>query len=121
MIDGTLYHITAAHGPQELGPGEWNPDRWRLIDIGGNDAAALAEWNRIKTPPAGWRGAVWKLLKGYDFFSLLAFVAFFVRVSWLNYCLEVCWRMAGQKVTGRVTPEMLFDLAVPQFKGANLG
>lgn len=113
VIDGTLYQITAAHGLQEIGPGAWTPSRWRLIDIGGDDADALAEWHRIKTPPAGWRGVVWRLLKGYDHFGLLAFVGVPNTVAWLNYCFEVCWRMAGHRVTGRVTPEMLIDLAVP--------
>lgn len=112
VIDGTLYHITAVHGPQELGPGEWTPSRWCLVDIGGDDAAALAEWQRIKTPPAGWRGRVWKWLKGYDHFGILAFVGVPNTVAWLNYCIESSWRMAGHRVTGRVTFEMLLYLGV---------
>jgi hypothetical protein len=113
VIGGVLHHVTAAHGPHTLQPGEWTPERWALRDVGGDDAQALAEWQRICTPPTGWRGWVWRLLKGYDHFGLLAFVGAPNTVSWLNYCFEVCWRMTGRRVTGRVTPEMLMELGLP--------
>lgn len=112
VIGGTLYHITAAHGPHTLGPGEWSPEKWRVFDIGGDDAQALDEWALICTPPTGWRGWVWRLLKGYDYFGLLAFVCVPNTVSWLDYCFEVCWRMAGRRVMGRVTPEMLIEMGL---------
>jgi hypothetical protein len=90
-------------------PGEWNPDKWDLIDYGGDDAQAIAEFEAACTPPEGWwRKFWWKITKGYDVFSLLAFVGPGVQVSWLHYCFELCYRMmTGRKPTSRITAEIL--------------
>lgn len=114
VINGTLYHSTAAHGPHSLSPGEWTPERWDLFDIGGDDQRAIAEFQAACTPPQGWWQRVWwRITKGYDTFSLLAFVGLAVRVSWLHYCFELADRMrTGKKPRGRVTPETLLVYAL---------
>ena len=112
VINNDLYHINASSGAQKIASNKWSPKNWVLIDIGGDDNQALLEWQKICTPPIGWRKWVWTLLKGYDYFSLIAFVGIPNEVNWLDYCFEVCWRMAGKKVTGRVTPEMLLELGL---------
>lgn len=114
VIDGTLYHSTAAHGPHSLPPGDWTPERWDLFDIGGDDARALAEFELACTPPRGrWQRLWWRSTRGYDTFSLLAFVGLAVRVSWLHYCFELCARMhSGEKPKERVTPEVLLLAAI---------
>jgi hypothetical protein len=80
-----------------------------LIDCGGDDARAIAEFEAACTPPEGWwRKFWWKITKGYDVFSLLAFVGPGVRVSWMHYCFELCYRMmTGRKPTSRITAEIL--------------
>jgi hypothetical protein len=90
-------------------PGEWNPDKWDLINYGGDDAQAIAAFEAACTPPKGWwRKFWWKITKGYDVFSLLAFVGPSVQVSWMHYCFELCYRMmTGRKPTSRITAEIL--------------
>jgi hypothetical protein len=90
-------------------PGEWNPDKWDLINYGGDDAQAIAAFEAACTPPEGWwRKFWWKITKGYDVFSLLAFVGPSVQVSWMHYCFELCYRMkTGRKPTARITAEIL--------------
>jgi hypothetical protein len=90
-------------------PGEWSPDKWDLIDYGGDDAQAIVEFEAACTPPEGWwRKFWWKITKGYDVFSLLAFVGPSVQVSWMHYCFELCYRMmTGRKPTSRITAEIL--------------
>ena len=109
VIDGVLYHSNFARGPHKMQPGEWNPDKWDLIDYGGDDAQAIVEFEAACTPPEGWwRKFWWKITKGYDVFSLLAFVGPGVRVAWLHYCFELCYRMmTGRKPTSRITAEIL--------------
>jgi hypothetical protein len=112
VIDGSLYHITASHGWSIAKTGEWSPDKWYLKDVGGNDARALATFLLVSTPPRGrlqhW---LWTLLKGYDFFGLVAFTGPKVGVVWLNYCFEWCWlAVTGVDSPDRVTPEMLVTL-----------
>lgn len=112
VIDGVLYHSTCARGPHALSPGQWTSAHWDLIDIGGDDAQARREFEAACTPPTGWwRRLWWRITKGYDSFSLFAFVGLAVRVSWLHYCFELCYRMrTGVKPGVRVTPEMLLTL-----------
>lgn len=113
VIDGWLYHVTAAHGYQELAPGEWTPERWDITDIGGDDARAIEIFHEVRRAPEGWRRHVWRLLKGYDWFSLLAFVLPGIRVWWLNYCFELMWLMRiGLRPTGRVTPETILTIPI---------
>jgi hypothetical protein len=109
VIDGVLYHSTLARGPHKMQPGEWSPDKWDLRDVGGDDAQAIAEFEAACTPPEGWwKRLWWKITKGYDLFSLLAFVGPGVRVSWMHYCFELCYRMmTGRKPTSRITAEIL--------------
>lgn len=113
VIDGTLYHITSADGPHTLGPGQWSPERWVLIDFGGDDALAKVRFYDATNHPQGpvkrW---VWHAVKGYDWVSLLAFAGITARVRWLHYCFELVWFMrTGQAPKFRVTPEMLILLS----------
>ena len=109
VIDGVLYHVTGSKGYDKAQPGEWDPAKWDVNDIGGDDGRAKSEFEKASTPPeGGFKRFVWKLLKGYDWFSLVAFVGPLVRVSWLNYCFELSFRMiTGEKPTFRVTTERL--------------
>jgi len=109
VIDGALYHITGSHGAQVLQPGNWTPESWLLFEVGGDDGKAIELFNDLREAPLGlFQRAIYKLTKGYDWFSLLAFVGPMVRVSWLQYCFELCWLMSrGSSPTFRVTPEML--------------
>ncbi|MGL4680763.1 MAG: hypothetical protein ACRCWC_15465 [Plesiomonas shigelloides] len=114
VIGETLYHITATQGFNKLGPGEWSPEKWTLIDVGGDDVQAQAIFNSASTPPAGRiRSWVFRLFKGYDWISLMAFAGVKINIIWLTYCFELCWYMrTGQRPTFRVTPEMLLALAL---------
>lgn len=109
VINGVLHHITGSHGLQKLPPGEWEAEKWLLVDVGGDDARAVALFDEFCKPPRGlFQRLTYKLTKGYDWFSLLAFVGPMVRVGWLMYCFELCWFMRkGQSPEFRVTPEML--------------
>ena len=96
VIGDKLYHATARKG---LHVSEYTPEHWTLIDIGGDDMAALHQF-------AEWDGA------SYDWFSLLAFVGLSVRDSSRMYCYEWCHLvMTGRAPKGRVTPETLLTLA----------
>ena len=100
VIDGHLFHATAARGLHRLGPDEWEPARWELFDV---------------DPGVG--DAVWLFMKHdgarYDWLSLLAFVGPRVRDSSRMYCFEWCWlAMTGDEPAARVTPEMLLRLTV---------
>ncbi len=98
VIDGVLYHATAARGLHSMQPGEWTPDNWRLEDVGGDDAAALDLFKKH----AGAH---------YDYIGLLAFVGFRAgRDDWM-YCFEWCYlAMTGKNPIGRVTVEKLLLL-----------
>ncbi len=112
VIGGTLYHSTAKAGPHSLS--EWHPERWVLVDVGGNDEKALESFTAIQKEPDGWfKRLVRKITKGYDFASLLAFVGVPVRDSSSVYCFELCYlMMTGKHPTDRVTPEDLLMLAI---------
>lgn len=111
VIGDTLYHSTAKQGPHKTT--EWHPERWALIDVGGDDQKAIYAFESIIVKPEGWfRRLVRKITKGYDFASLLAFVGIPVRDSRSVYCFELCWlMMTGKHPTERVTPESLLELA----------
>ena len=101
VINGCLYHATSARGLHVLGPGEWTPDNWDLIDT----HPAPSEAAKVRR--------MWRLYAGagYDWFSLLAFVGLRVRDSGRLYCFEWCWMcITGEIPKFRVTPEMLLSL-----------
>lgn len=115
VIDGALHHITAAGGFEVCNPGEWSPERWDLVpDHGADPDIAAARFYELAAPNIkGWRLRVWRIVKGYDYFSLLAFVGLPMRVSWLVYCFELMRYMrTGEKPRGRVTPEQLIAGAI---------
>lgn len=97
VIGDTLHHATASHGvASEPFTGG---DNWRLVDVGGDDVAALALFEQ----EAG---------KGYDWFSLLAFALIPATDSRRWYCYELAhYLMTGQRPKDRVTPEDLILLA----------
>lgn len=102
VVDDWLYHVTARGG---LHITQYTPERWTLIDVGGDDGAVV----RLFNAKAGAR---------YDWFSLLAFVGLRARDRRRYYCYEWCWEcMTGEHPKGRVTPETLLALAA-QSKGA---
>lgn len=98
IINGDLFHANGAHGLHKIPKGEWTPENWVLFDVGGDDAKALALFEKHE-------GA------HYDFFGLLAFVGLRAgRDDWM-YCFEWCWlAMIGEAPKGRVTPEKLLLL-----------
>ena len=93
VIDGTLYHTTFSKG---LHAETFSPDGWDVFEFGGDDAYALAEFQRRK----GSR---------YDAISLLAFVLpWRVRHSAWLYCYEWCWLARTKKNPSvKITPEKL--------------
>lgn len=96
VIGETLYHATSKHG---LTSQPFQGEGWRVVEVGGDDAQALRLFEQHK-------GA------GYDWISLLAFVLVSASDSQRWYCYEWCWyAMTGRRPKGRVTPEMLLDLA----------
>jgi hypothetical protein len=100
VIDGALYHATSARGLHRLGAGEWTPKNWDLIDVGGDDEAALSIFRQHEGAP-------------YDWLSLLAFVGLRVRDSERMYCFEWCWlAITGEQPRARVTPETLLLLSL---------
>lgn len=96
VIGNTLYHATSRHGLIEQ---EFNPEGWRVVEYGGDDVQAL----RLFAEHQG---------EGYDWISLLAFIVAPASDSQRWYCYEWCWyAMTGKRAKGRVTPEMLLELA----------
>ena len=96
VIGDTLYHATATGGvhSEPFKGGE----NWRLIDVGGDDAAALDRFHKHN-------GA------GYDFVSLLAFALIRASDSRRWYCYEWChYMLTGEMPGERVTPEKLLLL-----------
>jgi hypothetical protein len=99
VVNGRLLHATSGKGLHAVEPRDWSPERWDLIDFGGDDAAVEATFRQ-------YEGA------HYDWFSLLAFVGLRVRDSRRMYCFEWCWlAMTGLVPTKRITPEMLLRAA----------
>lgn len=95
VIKGALYHATSANGLHKLEAGEWSPENWDLFDIGGDNRAALALFEKLKGVK-------------YDWFSLLAFVGIRAHDTNKFYCFEWCYyarTLASPDV--RITPEIL--------------
>lgn len=122
VIDGVLYHTTANKGTHKVEAGDWNPDKWFIVEIGGDDEKAKLIFEKLRLPPKSkFKSVIWKLLNGYDWFSLLAFVGPFVRVGWLNYCFETCWAMyKAETPTFKVTPELLLSEALHEARVKSL-
>ena len=98
VIADTLYHATASGGVHAVP--FIGGENWRLIEAGGDDAAALDRF-------AQHDGA------GYDFVSLLAFAMVTASDSRRWYCYEWCYfMMTGLKPGHRITPETLMDLVL---------
>ena len=74
-----------------------------------------AGWRLIALPGGDRAMDLFRVHRGtrYDWFSLLAFVLpWNVRDGNRMYCYEWCWlAMTGEIYPGRVTPEMLLELA----------
>jgi hypothetical protein len=98
VIDGNLYHATFNDGLHCVEAGQWEPEKWELIDIGdARDAQALALFAKHK-------GAK------YDAFSLLCFVGLRIHDDNRFYCFE--WMMFvldPENVTDRATPEKILN------------
>ena len=108
VIDGDLYHITAARGWEKIQAGDWSPEKWNLTDFIG-DKEKVKELFRLKSQPPKnkFKALIWKLCKGYDWFGLLAFTGPRIRVSWLDYCFEwIYLAITGNAPKGRITPEI---------------
>ncbi len=109
MVDGTLYHVTGSKGWQKDEDGEWSPEKWTLIDFKGDEEAVKALYFKKSQPPSNkFKAVVWNILKGYDWFGLIAFTGPKVKVSWMDYCYEWCYlAITGNPPKGRITPETL--------------
>ena len=97
VIDGDLYHCTASKGLHKMAAGTWSPDAWEIFDIGGDDATALALFEKYKGAAYAW-------------LRLLTFIGFkTVRDFTKMYCFEWCF-LARTTIfpTERSTPEKLF-------------
>jgi hypothetical protein len=100
VINGDLYHATAANGLHKLKAEKWTPEAWEIYDVGGDDTRALE---------------LFELYKGaaYAWLRILTFVG----VPQLSdatkmYCFEVCYLLRWQKMsTERMTPEILLALS----------
>lgn len=97
VIGSRMYHVTAAGG---LHRSSYDPTLWDTFDIGGDDAAALDLFHRL-------RGAK------YDYIGLLGFV-----LPWnfndhqRMYCFEWCALCLGIPIDDRITPERLLAEAL---------
>jgi hypothetical protein len=101
VIDGRLYESVALKGDQPHAGVRDYPitdeiaAQYDWFDIGGDDAAAVERYNRIKG-------------SSYDFFSLLSYLPVFnVRDSKRFYCYELMLYMMGHSVKWRVSPEII--------------
>jgi hypothetical protein len=95
VIAGRLYHSTASKGLHCLPPNDWNPEKWDIFEVGGDDTKALDLF-------AQYMGAK------YDWLGLLTFVGTKSQDSAKMYCFEWCYyAMTGKKPFERITPELL--------------
>ena len=99
VIGDTLYHATASRGVFD--EPFVNAGNWVLKEYGGDDAKAIELYKQRKG-------------RKYDWISLLAFAGFKATDSSRDYCYELAYFMkTGNLAKGRVTVEMLLDLAIP--------
>ena len=106
VIDGRLYESVALkneHGGSGVRDYPITGEiaaQYVWFDIGGDDAAAVDRYNKIK-------GA------SYDFFSLLSYLPVFnVRDSKRFYCYELMLYMMGHWVKWRVSPEIILTFVL---------
>lgn len=107
VIAGQLYHVSG-HGGMQVS--DYDPAKWDLIDIGGDDAAAVALFHQIKAGGGG-----------YDYVELLGFtwlrgvLRILRRIPYVRrrldintYCYQLAlWLATLNRPTFRVTPELL--------------
>lgn len=107
VIAGQLYHVSG-HGGMQVS--DYDPAKWDLIDVGGDDAAAVALFHQIKSSGGG-----------YDYVELLGFTGarsllrLVRRIPWVRkkldintYCYQLAlWLVTLRRPTFRVTPELL--------------
>ena len=100
-IRGRLYESVAIKGDRDTAGVRDYPitdaiaAQYQWFDIGGDDDAALARYERVKGFP-------------YDFISELSFLPVFnVRDAKRLYCYELVLLMMGHSVKWRVTPEII--------------
>jgi len=106
-IRGRLYESVALKGEHETAGVRDYPltpeieSQYDWFDIGGDDDAALARYEKVKGYP-------------YDFLSLISFLpALNARDSKRIYCHELTLHMIGGYVKWRVTPEIiLYQLTI---------
>lgn len=93
MIDGVVYQATAIHGVSDQ---PQNPEMFDWYDVKGDDQLFL---RRVQE----------RLGRGYDWFSLFAFIPFVkARYSKADYCFEFCYFvMTGKSPNDKITPEVL--------------
>lgn len=97
VIGDRLYQATARKGVHWTN--DWNPERWHLFDVGGDDAAAVARFREREG-------------NGYDWIGLLPFVGLPGSDRRRDYCFELAYyMMAGVYPTRLVTAETLLALA----------
>jgi hypothetical protein len=121
VVNGKLYHVTGTKGYQVLDPNEWNPNEWKLLPVDVPEQEVIDRFYEVSKEPTQWfKKYIFRLTKGYDFFSLLAFVGIKSRVSYLNYCYELSWFMVtGLLPTTRITVEKLYAYAMDNLLSKN--
>jgi hypothetical protein len=114
VVGDKLYHVTGTKGYQVLEAHEWNPSNWTLLPVDVPEQEVIDRFYEVsKEPNQLFKKYIFGLTKGYDFFSLLAFVGIKSRVSYLNYCYELSWFMVtGLIPTTRITVEKLYAYAM---------
>jgi hypothetical protein len=95
-INGVLYHATARKGVHVVT--DWNPERWVLFDLGGDDIAALERYEQRKGNRYNWVG-------------LLPFIGVPGSDRERDYCFQLAYFMVtGIYPRGLVTAETLLAL-----------
>lgn len=104
VIGDTLYHATARKGVHDTD--DWNPERWAMFELGGDDAAARSRYETRKG-------------NGYNWAGLLPFIGVPASDHERDYCFQLAYFMAaGAYPAGLVTAETL--LALPSARRSNI-
>ena len=111
VVGGVLHQSTARGGVHKVA--DWNPERWELFDLGGDDIAGLERYEQRKG-------------NGYNWIGLLPFMGVPGSDSERDYCFQLAYFMAtGIYPKGLVTAETLLalrpDLAPPPAEFFNAG